>query len=182
MLRIRQNMLSIGFCIISLMAAGLHAENAPVGAQVPSAEKPQDVMNPDKPQKPNANPLNLNPAQQQALAALRNEQASNLQKIHALQRQLMELSYSDSYDKDKAEQLVDQIAKATRTDMTSHSKKAHDFYVSLSPEQKKQYKAFEQRRQKMLDQRMGGGRPAAVTPPPKPTQLPPPAPSTQNKP
>lgn len=166
MLRLRQTIISISFCLIGLGVTGLHAENAP--AQAPSAVAPQNAVNLDK-LKPNANPMNLSPAQQQALAALRKEQADGMQKITVLQRQLMELSYSDNYDKDKAGDLIGQIAKATEANLETHSKKANEFYLTLSPEQKKQYKAFEERRQKMLEQRMGAGRPAAAPPaPPKP--------------
>ena len=173
MLPFRHTLIALALCG-GMGATPVFAEGTPPVAQPkPSAAEQPPLpasVNPGQLPRPNANPLNLNAAQQKALADLRKEQMANQQKINALQRQLMDLSYSDNYDKSKAADLIEAIAKATEADLAAHAKQANAFYISLTPEQKRQFKAFEQRRINMLEKRMGAGRPAPAAPAKPPVQ------------
>lgn len=164
----RHAVLALSLCGGLLTAAGVSAADAPAaaksGVESPAAGQAQPPaaqgVQADKLPKQNANPLNLNPAQQQELAALRKEQVEHLQKVAGLERQLQDIAAADTFDKDKAEAIAKQVAEVTRVHLVAHAQHTNAFYVSLSAEQKKQFQAFEERRRKMQDRMMAGGHPA----------------------
>lgn len=162
MFAFRHTVLALGFCGGLIAATAVFAVDAPMGGTPVTGQAQQPMpegIKADKLPKPNANPMNLNPAQQKELAALRQEHVEHLQKIGALERQLQDITASDTFDKGKVQAIAEQIAAATKEYLAAHAKRTNTFYASLSPEQKKQFKAFEERRRKIQDRMMMGGHP-----------------------
>ena len=154
-LQIRYALLTLTLGASLAATTVLAADPAPIlnktsGAEAVHAPMAKSVK-PDGIPVPNTNPLNLNPAQQKEAMALRKEQADHFQTINGLERQLQALSSADTFDNEKAQNIAKQIAETTQAHLVLHAKNTHHFYNTLSPEQKKQFQAFEERRHKMRD-------------------------------
>ena len=193
MMQFRNVLLSLGLLGGLVLGSAVFADDKPTPSPgvVPAANnqpQPTGVSSGAPPSgqtvKPNTNPLNLDPEQQKALAALRQEQMAAMHKLSEMRSQLMDISYSDTYDQAKIDEIANNIAEASKKDMVEHAKHANAFYASLSPEQKKTFKEFESRRQKMQGKMMSGGQPMHRPPSPmrtpadKPAQTVVPSPQT----
>jgi Spy/CpxP family protein refolding chaperone len=154
-LQIRYALLTLTLGASLAATTVLAADPTPALKKAPGAGEIQSPMAkkvlPDGIPVPNTNPLNLNLDQQKEAMSLRKGQADHFQTINGLERQLQSMSTADTFDNEKVEQLVKQITDTTQAYLILHAKNTHHFYSTLSPEQKKQFQAFEERRHKMQD-------------------------------
>ncbi|BDH46195.1 ATP-independent periplasmic protein-refolding chaperone [Salmonella enterica subsp. enterica serovar Choleraesuis] len=86
--------------------------------------------------------VNLTDAQKQQIRDIMKDQRSKMQRPSVEERRAMhDVVASDSFDRTKAESLIDQGAAANKARMVAHLEAQNKIYNVLTADQKKQYNA-----------------------------------------
>lgn len=123
-------------------------------------------------------PSMLNPEQRKAFQNISKEMHENMRAGQALHEEIRALTQSDAYTEKKVRELVQKRHKEAEESMVKSSREMHDFYKTLTPEQKKRFAALheqmkERQRNEMKsrikdrDTKQTTKKPATETPDPK---------------
>ncbi len=103
-----------------------------------------------------ADELKLNDKQRGLLKSSMKQMMSNMHSGKELHEQLRELTQSDNYDEKKVRELIHKNGADMEANMLKSSKTMHEFYASLSAEQKSKFKEMHNdMKTKMKDHRKG---------------------------
>lgn len=133
--------------ISALYQASAFAEDSTAQKQVPPP--PANVVKP-------VDPSALNPEQREAFRAISKNMYETMRSGKELHEEILSLTQADAYDEKKVRELIQKHHKEAEESLVKASRDMHDFYKTLSPEQKKQFDAMsekmkERRKEEMKD-------------------------------
>lgn len=99
-------------------------------------------------------PAMLNPEQREAFRALSKEMYGNMRDERELHDELRTLAQSNTYDEKQVRALIQKRHKEAEESMVKSSRQMHDFYKTLTPEQRKQMDAMHQQMKERMKEHM----------------------------
>jgi Spy/CpxP family protein refolding chaperone len=130
----------ISIVLALAMVGGLSVANAEDAAPAPAAQPQQ------KPAQTKtvsiADAIQLSPAQKTAMQKLQQQRAQHSQQMQIKYRELQALSETEKLDKDKVNEIADTMASMIHKFAEDSSIANHDFYSSLTADQKKRMEAI----------------------------------------
>lgn len=152
--KLKISVLVVGFMSVLASSVLLAQDAAPAPAQQPAAQQApaqQPAAQPNKPAQ-NSEPL-FTPAQKTVLQKLQQQHKEYLRQMDMKYEELNKIANNDQLDKEKVKEVTDAMVYMVRRYAESSTDARHDFYKSLTPEQKQRLAQIAKQQQHKMQQK-----------------------------
>lgn len=136
---------------MAIFSSAVNAEDAATPTSAPPQKSAQTKV------VPIAEAMQLTDAQKTALQTLQKLKADHLRQMQVKYNELQLLAEADKLDKDKVEEVTDVMVDMVRKFSETSTKANHDFYSSLTPDQRTRLtainKQLKQRQQQAINKK-----------------------------